>query len=167
MNHIPRRSITHIALTLFVLLLAFNLTGASDRFNTLGHKLMCTCGCNEVLLECNHVGCRTSEKERAELAADIQSGMSDDAIFKAFAAEYGATVLVVPMRGGFDNVAWIMPFAVLGVSILGTLFLIVHWRKRSLSTAAAASTTTAPPPAASQSTAADSIRDRIRKETEL
>ena len=26
------------------------------RFNKLGHSMMCTCGCGQVLLECNHVG---------------------------------------------------------------------------------------------------------------
>ena len=43
-------------------------TGAGDtldqRFTSLGHKMMCACGCNQVLLECNHVGCTYSDRMR-------------------------------------------------------------------------------------------------------
>jgi hypothetical protein len=38
-------------------------TDAGSRFNDLGHRLMCTCGCAQLLGECNHVGCPS----RAEL----------------------------------------------------------------------------------------------------
>jgi len=154
-----------VALVLLVFAIATTALGSTDRFNTLGHKLMCTCGCNEVLLECNHVGCRNSEEERARLHADIDSGMSDDQIFKDFAARYGAIVLAAPMRGGFDNVAWIMPFAVLALAIAGTILLILHWRKRNRAAIAASPAPTAPSAAAPSS--GDTLRDRIRKETEL
>ena len=162
---IRRTFFARLAPALLLLVLVGSALAATDRFNTLGHKLMCTCGCNEVLLECNHVGCRNSEEERARLHADIDSGMSDDQIFKDFAARYGAIVLAAPMRGGFDNVAWIMPFAVLALAIIGTIFLILHWRKRNRAAIAASPAPTAPS-AAAQSTG-DSLRDRIRKETEL
>jgi len=36
------------------------LLGAGDnsrRIDRLGHQMMCVCGCNQILLECNHVGC--------------------------------------------------------------------------------------------------------------
>ena len=48
--------------------------GASDngsRFNDLNHRLMCTCGCAQVLGECNHVGCPSRGTELAELSAAI------------------------------------------------------------------------------------------------
>jgi len=62
-----KRSAQLVVLTLAV----FTLLGAGDqsaRFNDLGHKMMCVCGCNQILLECNHVGCAYSERMRAELA---------------------------------------------------------------------------------------------------
>ena len=37
----------------------------------LGHKLMCKCGCNQILLECNHVGCSYSTKMRDQLMAGL------------------------------------------------------------------------------------------------
>ena len=52
------RRVAQIALVFVAL---FTLMGVGDddaRFRTLGHHLMCVCGCGQVLLECNHVGCQ-------------------------------------------------------------------------------------------------------------
>jgi cytochrome c-type biogenesis protein CcmH len=87
----------------------------------------CTCGCSQLLGECNHVGCTESGQELAELRTDIASGMSDKDIFSAFSAKYGATVLAAPSTHGFDLVAWIAPFAVFGAALLGTILLIRRW----------------------------------------
>src|SRR5580704_12958630 len=46
--------------TLLLCAMVFAFLGASDpatRFNEIGHQMMCICGCNQILLECNHVGC--------------------------------------------------------------------------------------------------------------
>ncbi len=32
-------------------------TDAGSRFNDLGHRMVCPCGCAQLLGECNHVGC--------------------------------------------------------------------------------------------------------------
>jgi cytochrome c-type biogenesis protein CcmH len=80
-----------------------------------------------MLGECNHVGCPSSGQELNELSADIAAGMSDQAIFSAFTAKYGATVLAAPTTHGFDLVAWIAPFAVFGAALLGTILLIRRW----------------------------------------
>ncbi len=47
---------------LLAVVVSFSLgaTDASSRFNDLGHRLMCTCGCAQLLGECNHVGCPES-----------------------------------------------------------------------------------------------------------
>lgn len=102
-------------------------TDASARFNNLGHRLMCTCGCAQLLGECNHVGCPESGRERNELSAAIASGLSDQQILDGFAAKYGATVLAAPPTKGFDLVAWIAPFAVFAAALLGTILLIRRW----------------------------------------
>ena len=96
--------------------------GASNpggRLNDLGHRLMCTCGCAQLLGECNHVGCPESAQELSELRADIAAGMTDEQILSAFVAKYGATVLAAPPTNGFDLVAWIAPFAVFGGGAAG------------------------------------------------
>ena len=102
-------------------------TDAGSRFNDLGHRLMCTCGCAQLLGECNHVGCPESGRERDELKAAIAAGKSDKEILDWFAAKYGATMLAAPTTEGFNLVAWIAPFAVFGAALLGTILLVRRW----------------------------------------
>jgi cytochrome c-type biogenesis protein CcmH len=99
----------------------------SGQLNDLDHRLMCTCGCAQILGECNHVGCTQSTQELTELRADIAAGMGDQQILSAFVAKYGATVLAAPPAHGFDLVAWIAPFAVFAAALLGTILLIRRW----------------------------------------
>jgi cytochrome c-type biogenesis protein CcmH/NrfF len=149
--------------SLAVCFLAVVMLGAVDggaRFNRLGHNMICECGCGEILLECNHVGCPVSGPMITELHAQLAGGGSDKSIMSWFAAKYGATVLAAPLRGGFDNVAWIMPYAVFILSIIGTGILIYFWKRRSLLNA---------PPASATGTfdaERDAMRERIRRETE-
>ncbi len=100
---------------------------ASARMDSLGHRLMCTCGCAQLLGECDHVGCPSRGEEMAELATAIQNGENDQQILDAFAAKYGATVLAAPRTQGFDLVAWIAPFAVFTAALLGTILLVRRW----------------------------------------
>jgi cytochrome c-type biogenesis protein CcmH/NrfF len=138
--------------------------GASDagsRFTNLGHRLMCTCGCAQLLGECNHVGCPESGHELQELRAAIASGQSDQQILDAFAAKYGATVLAAPPTKGFDLVAWIAPFAVFAAALMGTILLIRRWgglRGRKLAVATAESVTLDP--------AEQERLERVRRETD-
>lgn len=145
-----------------LVVLSFTMLGAgapSTRFDKLGHKLMCTCGCGEILLECNHVGCPVSSPMIGELRNQIASGMPDKSIFGWFADKYGPVVLAAPIRGGFDLVAWIIPFTVLILGAVGVIWILRHWRGRH--TAVAASGT---PGGAFQVTSND-LRDRVRRET--
>jgi cytochrome c-type biogenesis protein CcmH len=109
--------------------ICFSLGAASPagRMNDLSHRLMCTCGCAQLLGECDHVGCPDRDKELSELSTDIAAGMTDQQIFDEFVAKYGATVLAAPTTKGFDLVAWIAPFAVFAAALLGTILLIRHW----------------------------------------
>jgi len=73
-------------------------TDASARSGDLGHRLMCQCGCAQLLGECDHVGCPDRGQEFSELSAAIASGATDEQILSSFAAKYGATVLALPRR---------------------------------------------------------------------
>ena len=134
--------------------------GASDagsRFNDLGHRLMCTCGCAQLLGECNHVGCPESGRELAELSAGIAAGKSDKEILDSFAAKYGATVLAAPTTEGFNLVAWIAPFAVFAAALLGTVLLVRRWASVSVGKQQAATQVSDP--------ATDALKEKIRRET--
>jgi len=131
--------------------------GASDasaRYDHLNHQLMCSCGCGQVLGECNHVGCPDSPVQLAELRTAINAGMTDQQVLDGFAAKYGATVLAAPRTHGFDLVAWIAPFAVLLAGLLGTILLVRHWSAGKKEAAQPASTPQM-----------DAIHERIRRET--
>jgi cytochrome c-type biogenesis protein CcmH/NrfF len=132
--------------------------GAADpgsRFNNLGHQMICSCGCNQVLLECNHVSCPTSPVMRDELMAGIDKGDNDNLILQSFVQKYGPTVLAAPSAQGFNRVAWIMPFAVLLLGIMGTMLLVRKWKLRTVDM-----------PHVPNTPSFDRMRDRIRHETD-
>jgi cytochrome c-type biogenesis protein CcmH len=107
--------------------------GAADggaRFNDLGSKLMCTCGCGQALLQCNHYGCPSLTKESQELSAAISRGDSDNTILIAFENEYGPTVLSAPLLTRFNMIAWIVPPLFLAGGLFGTFVLVRRWRRR-------------------------------------
>ncbi len=145
----------------FVCLLAVVMLGANDsesRFNRIGHQMMCACGCAQVLLDCNHVGCPDSARMIVELRTQMAGGGTDTSILNWFAAKYGATILAAPIRGGFDRVAWITPLAVFFLATVGTGFLIRVWKLRSVQSHVG--------DGAVHDAGLDAVRDRIRRETE-
>jgi cytochrome c-type biogenesis protein CcmH/NrfF len=151
--------LSHLGLSCAVALVAVLTMGAASsavRYNDLGHKMMCVCGCNQILIECNHLGCPDSDRMLGELRTSVASGSSDDAILTAFQDKYGPTVLAAPMLTKFNVVAWIVPPAVLILGIAGTVVLVRKWRQRAAAT-----------PAAPQAMNFPAMRDRIRRETEL
>jgi cytochrome c-type biogenesis protein CcmH len=114
-------------------LAVITLAGAGDpasRFNNIGHQLMCICGCGQILLECNHVGCPDSDGMRNELMTAVNRGDSDSLVEQSFVQKYGPTVLAAPSTQGFDRAAWIMP-AIIFVVGFGLCVLVVRaWKNR-------------------------------------
>jgi cytochrome c-type biogenesis protein CcmH len=140
---------------------AVTLLGASGdapRFYDLGHRMMCVCGCNQVLLECNHVGCQYSDGMREQLLAKVRKDSSDDSVLQSFVQEYGTTVLAAPTTRGFDKLAWVMPFAVFFAGSFTAAAVIRNWKSRAPLDGASTH--------ASQEVV-DKFREQARKETEL
>lgn len=156
------RRLLQISMVLVASLCMMGAGSPSARFDRIGHKLMCTCGCAEILLECNHMGCPDSPGLIAALNQQLQAGGSEGSIMKWFAAQYGPTVLAAPIRGGFDTVAWIMPFAMLLLGGIAIVWLLRHWRDRH---AATASTTPTLPAYVADHARHGTLRDQIRRDT--
>lgn len=144
-------------------LAVFGLAGAGDpatRFNELGHQMMCICGCGQILLECNHVGCPSSDGMRNELMTAVSRGDSDSLVEQSFVQKYGPTVLAAPTGTGFDRTAWIVPFVALGLGIGVVVLVIRAWKNR-------------PAPAIAdglrpvRGAELEQFRDQARKETEI
>ena len=138
------------------------LFGAGDdpvRVERLGHQLMCVCGCNQILLECNHVGCEYSTRMRRELIAAVRT--NDDAgVYRWFIDQYGATVVAAPSSTGFNRLAWVMPYAALIIGIAAMLLVARRWRARD-SRASALAAPSAPSPEL------ELFREQVRKEAGL
>src|ERR1700722_9124245 len=102
----------------------------SDRAHQIGGKFMCMCGCNQVLSQCNHVGCTVSTSMLKEVDQALARGDSEDAITQAFVQEFGTKVYAEPPHSGFSLVAWSMPAVYLAVGLVLVLFVITRWRRR-------------------------------------
>lgn len=160
LEHITVRRWWQGAAVCLIFLLILGAADTNSRFGRLGHEMICVCGCGQILLECNHVGCPDSDRMIGELRQQLASGNADTAVLNWFSAKYGPTVLAAPIRGGFDNAAWIAPLAVFLLATAGTGVLISLWRKRTSRNPAAAGL----PSSAAASD--DALRARIRRETE-
>src|SRR5271155_466367 len=149
--------------TILLCAAVFVLLGAGDpatRFNQIGHQMMCICGCNQILLECNHVGCPASDGMRNELIASVTRGDSDSLVEQGFVQKYGPTVLAAPTTRGFDRAAYIIPFIALILGF-GLIVLVIRaWKNR-------------PAPALAdglrpiRGAELEQFRDQARKETDL
>jgi cytochrome c-type biogenesis protein CcmH/NrfF len=139
------------------------LLGAGDdaaRVDRIGHQMMCVCGCNQILLECNHVGCSYSTRMRDELTAAVTRGDSDNSVLQWFIQTYGTIVLAVPTNTGFNRIAWVMPYLGLVVGIGAVVLITNTWRKRPPG-----------PPTGTRGSGSsanlDHFRQQARRETEL
>ena len=170
-SFLPKR-LFQVVLLSGALLSVFATSGDEARFNNLGHQMICMCGCNQILLECNHVGCTYSDKMRRQLMALLSSarrpppgssglprGDSDTQVQQWFEQEYGLTVLAAPVNRGFGRVAWVTPFAVFLGALLLAALVIRNWSLRPATVAGQSKTV--------PSRELMGYREQARKETEI
>ncbi|MBI3668546.1 MAG: cytochrome c-type biogenesis protein CcmH [Acidobacteria bacterium] len=102
----------------------------TERAKTLGKKLMCMCGCSQILTACNHVGCSTSTAMLKKLDLVVARNEPDDLTLQSFVQEYGLSVLAEPPAKGFNRVAWFIPIVAFALGLGIVLVVISHWRRR-------------------------------------
>lgn len=142
------------------------------RYERLGSKIMCTCGCAEMLLKCNHVGCPNSDRMIGQLHAltgtgggpgsaqfaGIQPQSDDEAVLNWFRRNWGVTAVVEPGTHGLELWAWVLPPVALGMGMLLVLLTVRRWRLRPAQ---------ASPAEAPLDPHLEALRDRARRETEI
>jgi len=111
----------------------------TDRAKALGTKLMCMCGCGQILTQCNHINCPSSGPMLKELDAHVAKGEADDLIVQDFVQEYGEKVLSAPPAHGFNSIAWYIPGVAFALGLGIVIVLIRMWRQREIDRLATAS----------------------------
>ncbi len=137
-NRVPRA-----ALAVFVATLALaqsSSTLLTPEIRRVGGRLACLCGsCNNSVGDCAMLECHYSKPMRGKIASMQKLGMGDDEIVSAVVKERGIQALVAPPAEGFNLLAWLMPWIMVGLG------LVVIWafirslnRKRAAAEAAPA-----------------------------
>jgi cytochrome c-type biogenesis protein CcmH len=126
----------------------------TDRAKAVSRRVMCMCGCGQVLGECNHIGCPSRDPMIKDVDRKVASGISDDLIVQDFIQEYGEKVLAEPPARGFNWLAWLMPVFVTLAGFAVVRAVIVRWNHP------VAVTSAGPAPS-------DEMLDRVRRESEL
>ncbi|MFZ0634865.1 MAG: cytochrome c-type biogenesis protein CcmH [Candidatus Acidiferrales bacterium] len=101
----------------------------TERAKALSMRMMCVCGCNQVLGVCNHVGCTYSHDMLKEIDARIGRNESDDLTIQAFVQEYGAVVMLVPQDKGVNRAMWIVPIVVILAGFFLVREILLRWRR--------------------------------------
>jgi len=124
--------VTVSLLVTLALVITFSVRAQSNsREKALGTKLLCVCGCGQVLPYCNHVGCTYSHNMLKELDERIARNESDDLILQSFVQEYGPTVLAEPPAHGFDLAAWVVPIVAPLIALYLVWEVVRRWRKKA------------------------------------
>ncbi len=106
-------------------------TAADPELREVLTGLMCRCGCNLSVYDCEGtMTCDVAAAMRAEAEAMLQEEMSPPQVLSAFAADYGEQVLAAPTKSGFNLTAWVLPFVALGVGGAAVTLALRTWRPR-------------------------------------
>jgi cytochrome c-type biogenesis protein CcmH len=117
----------------------------TERGKVIGTKLMCMCGCGQILRECNHINCPSSAPMIKEVDQHVAAGEADDLIVQDFIQEYGEKVLSAPPSTGFNSIAWYIPGVAFTLGLGIVLVIIRMWRQRDVDRLATASAAPVPP----------------------
>ncbi len=104
-------------------------------FRRVSNRLLCQCGCNYMVLSCNHLDCPSATYIRKTIKNSLADGMSEDVIVANFVDQYGVQILPEPPLQGFSLMAWVMPFLVLLLGGGGVSYLLWQWKWKPVSDA--------------------------------
>jgi cytochrome c-type biogenesis protein CcmH len=125
------------AAVMSALLMAVVALGAATQptVKSLGDALICQCGCNQTVNECNHLECPSQAEMRAMAAKEIAAGKDETTILQDFVLRYGVKVLASPPTQGFNIAVWILPGIGLLTGLGLVVFIVRRWRMPSPETA--------------------------------
>ena len=125
------RKLTALVLpALLVAAVAFAASGKPS-VKSLGDELICQCGCNQTVNECNHFECPSQAEMRDMAAKELAEGKDETTILQDFVLKYGVQVLASPPTKGFNLTVWVLPGVGLLLGLGLVVYIVRHWRKPS------------------------------------
>lgn len=94
---------------------------------SVGNKLICMCGCTNVLPNCVHKECMVRDEMLTAIGTQLVAGKSEAEIIQSFVNQYGPQVLSAPTKKGFNLTAWILPFVALAAGGAIVYYLLKSW----------------------------------------
>jgi len=104
--------------------------GEPPSFQDLEESLTCQCGCGLTVHSCNHLECGSAMPLRAEIRAQMDTGKSKEAVLAYFADKYGEKILSSPKAEGFNILAWVTPFILVGLGGTFVGITVMRWTVR-------------------------------------
>ena len=98
-------------------------------FQEIEESLTCQCGCGLTVHSCNHLACPSAIPLRQEIRAQMALGLDKDGILAHFEEKYGEKILSAPTTRGFNLIAWLAPFVMLGAGGLVVILTLLRWRR--------------------------------------
>ena len=104
----------------------------------VAEEVMCNCGCRLSVANCGMMNCHGKEQQSAKIRQYVGEGQDHDAILATFVRQHGGyDVLMQPPNRGFNRVAWLLPYGVAVVCLLGVALTALRWSRRPAAAAAA------------------------------
>ena len=91
--------------------------------------LTCQCGCGLTVHSCNHLNCGSAIPLKKEIGEQIAMGRSLPEIERHFEEKYGEKILSAPTTRGFNLIAWVLPFALIGSGLVVGVVVLWGWRR--------------------------------------
>ena len=105
---------------------------AAVSFQEIEESLTCQCGCGLTVHSCNHLQCPSAMPLREEIRSEMDAGKDKDGIIAYFSEKYGEKILSAPTTVGFNLVAWVTPFVLIGLGGVFVGITLMRWRHRKL-----------------------------------
>jgi cytochrome c-type biogenesis protein CcmH len=107
-------------------------------------NILCEGGCGKTVYTGELTdACPIATQMKGEAVAYLAQGMTPPQVLDQFVADFGEGVLAAPTRSGFNLLAWLVPFAALGLGGASIAAAVTGWRHAQPSATAPAPETDA------------------------
>jgi len=108
----------------------------SAQRDDLEHQIKCQCGCVLDVYTCRTTdfSCAVSPAMHADVMGLVDGGYDGAEILKAFLGVYGESVLMAPLRSGFNLLGYTVPFIALAGGSILVAALIRRWKRPATQT---------------------------------